>query len=507
MNGLVWFRRDLRVSDQVALSRALQACQRVWCVFVFDTEILDALPSRSDRRVEFIQGALEELDANLGKLSPASRLIVLHGRAREAIPWLAQQLQCQTVYSNCDFEPTAIDRDQAVEHGLKAAGISLEQTLDHIIFAPKALRTAAGSGYTVFSPYRNAWLKNLTSTHLRSHPVVQFAGALAPWPTQLPAAPENLRGPWQGPPSLAAIGFEPTNLKALGIQAGEAAAQTLLESFVHRMGDYRRHRDFPAIRGPSYLSVHLRFGTISIRQLVQTALQIQQTDLVASDGAASWLAELIWRDFYVQILANWPHVTRSAFKPIYDQIQFADDEAAEARFLAWTEGRTGFPLVDAAIAQIRHSGWMHNRLRMVTASFLVKDLGIHWNRGERWFADQLLDFDLSANNGGWQWASSSGCDAQPYFRIFNPVTQSEKFDPDGRFIRRYLPQLASLPTKALHAPWLASASTLRAAGITLGSNYPHPIVDHAQARLTTLERYGVVRSQSKSESGPQVEAA
>ena len=496
MNGLVWFRRDLRVNDHFALSRALQACQRVWCVFVFDTEILDALPSRSDRRVEFIHGALEELHANLGKLSPAGHLIVLKGPARDAIPWLAQQLQCETVYINRDFEPSAIDRDQEVERSLKSAGIGLEQSLDHVIFPPEALRTAAGSGYTVFSPYRNAWLKHLTSSHLTPHPVLPFAAALAPWPLELTATPENLLGPWSGPPGLDAIGFEPTNLKALGIQPGEAAAQSLFESFAQRVGDYRRHRDFPAIRGPSYLSVHLRFGTISIRQLVQTALQIQQTDAVASDGATSWLAELIWRDFYVQILANWPHVTQSAFKPDYDRIRFADDEAAEARFLAWTEGRTGFPLVDAAIAQIRHSGWMHNRLRMVTASFLIKDLGIHWNRGERWFADQLLDFDLSANNGGWQWASSSGCDAQPYFRIFNPITQSEKFDPDGRFIRRYLPQLASLPTKALHAPWLASTETLQAAGIKLGATYPHPIVDHAQARLTTLERYAVVRSRS-----------
>ena len=499
MNGLVWFRRDLRVNDHFALSRALQACQRVWCVFVFDTEILDALPSRSDRRVEFIHGALEELHANLGKLSPAGHLIVLKGPARDAIPWLAQQLQCETVYINRDFEPSAIDRDQEVERLLKSAGIGLEQTLDHVIFAPQALRTAAGSGYTVFSPYRNAWLKHLTSSHLTPHPVLPFAAALAPWPVELSATPENLGGPWAGPPGLEAIGFEPTNLRALGIQAGEAAAQTLFESFVQRMGDYRRHRDFPAIRGPSYLSVHLRFGTISIRQLVQAALQIQQTDAVASDGATSWLAELIWREFYVQILANWPHVTQSAFKPDYDRIRFADDEAAEARFFAWTEGRTGYPLVDAAIAQIRHSGWMHNRLRMVTASFLIKDLGIHWNRGERWFADQLLDFDLSANNGGWQWASSSGCDAQPYFRIFNPITQSEKFDPDGRFIRRYLPQLASLPTKALHAPWLASAETLQAAGVKLGVTYPHPIVDHAQARLTTLERYAVVRSRPESE--------
>ena len=278
MNGLVWFRRDLRVNDHFALSQALQACQHVWCVFVFDTEILDALPSRSDRRVEFIQGALEELHANLGKLSPAGHLIVLQGPAREAIPWLAQQLHCQTVYINRDFEPSAIDRDQEVERSLKSSGIGLEQFLDHVIFPPEALRTAAGSGYTVFSPYRNAWLKRLTSSHLTSHPVLPFSAALAPWPTELRATPENLHGPWRGPPSLAAIGFEPTNLKVLGIQPGEAAAQALLESFVQRIGDYRRHRDFPAIRGPSYLSVHLRFGTISIRQLVQTALHIQQTD-------------------------------------------------------------------------------------------------------------------------------------------------------------------------------------------------------------------------------------
>ena len=526
MNGLVWFRRDLRVNDHVALSRALRACEQVWCVFVFDTEILAALPSDSDRRVEFIHGALEELHANLRKLSPLASLIVMHGRARSAIPWLAKRLSIQTVYTNRDYEPTAVDRDSAVEHALNADGRDLEQSLDHVIFDPKALRTAAGGGYTVFTPYRNTWLKHLEPSMLAAQPVASAAGALAPWPiglipTSMPAADpgpaehaahawqsldqakasngESHLGLWAGPPGLEAIGFRRTNLKELGVVPGEAGAQALFESFTHRIGDYRRHRDFPAIRGPSYLSVHLRFGTISVRQLVQTALHLQQTDAAASDGAASWLSELIWRDFYVQVLANWPHVVGAAFKADYDRIRFDEDEAANARFLAWTEGRTGYPLIDAAIAQIRHSGWMHNRLRMVTASFLVKDLGIHWRRGEHWFADMLLDYDLSANNGGWQWASSSGCDAQPYFRIFNPITQSEKFDPEGRFIRRYLPQLAGIPTRALHAPWLAPAADLQAGGIRLGETYPRPIVDHAQARLSTLERYAAIRTQPAPE--------
>lgn len=520
MNGLVWFRRDLRVNDHVALSRALKACERVWCVFVFDTEILAELPNQSDRRVEFIHGALEELHANLRKLSPLASLIVLHGSARDAIPWLAERLAIQTVYTNRDYEPSAMDRDHAIDRTLNADGRRLEQTLDHVIFDPKALRTAAGGGYTVFTPYRNTWLKHLEPSMLAAQSVAPHAAKLAPWPIELipttaPAGgqalaehgvppPNQLKaagsvpplGLWAGPPGLEAIGFKPTNLKDLGVIPTETGAQALFESFTDRIGDYRRHRDFPAIRGPSYLSVHLRFGTISVRQLVQTALHIQQTDVAAADGAASWLSELIWRDFYVQVLANWPHVVGAAFKPDYERIRFDDDEAADLRFLAWTEGRTGYPLIDAAIAQIRHSGWMHNRLRMVTASFLVKDLGIHWRRGERWFADMLLDYDLSANNGGWQWASSSGCDAQPYFRIFNPITQSEKFDPEGRFIRRYLPQLASLPTRALHAPWLAPAADLQAGGTRLGENYPRPIVDHAQARLNTLERYAIVRTRS-----------
>ena len=229
-------------------------------------------------------------------------------------------------------------------------------------------------------------------------------------------------------------------------------------------------RDFPAVKGVSYLSVHLRFGTISIRELVRAAW---------ADEAETWLSELIWRDFYFMILDRFPHVVGHAFKPEYDAIQWEDWPEG---FAAWCAGQTGYPLVDAAMRQLRHSGWMHNRLRMVVASFLSKDLGIDWRLGEQYFAEQLNDFDLSANNGGWQWAASSGCDAQPYFRIFNPVTQSEKFDPEGKFIRRYVPELAKVANKHIHAPWLMGRVEQEGLGVVIGRDYPGPIVDHAQAR-------------------------
>ena len=241
--------------------------------------------------------------------------------------------------------------------------------------------------------------------------------------------------------------------------------------------------------------MHLRLGTVTIRHLASLAYQMH---LQGMQGASTWLSELIWRDFYHQILANFPHVVDKSFKPEYDHIRFEHGKHAQELFAAWCEGHTGYPLVDAAMAQINQTGYMHNRLRMVVASFLVKDLGIDWRWGERYFAEHLIDFDLAANNGGWQWASSSGCDAQPWFRIFNPVTQSEKFDPQGKFIRRYLPQLAVLPDTAIHAPWTARALELAAAGVELGKTYPLPIVDHAQARERTLKRYAVVKKPNPS---------
>ena len=280
---------------------------------------------------------------------------------------------------------------------------------------------------------------------------------------------------------------EPTNLAELQMPAGMRGGRRLFEDFAARIDRYKRARDFPAVKGVSYLSTHLRFGTVSIRQLAAHARAH------SGEGAETWLSELIWRDFYHQILANFPHVVSNAFRPEYDKVRFEHGKHAQTLFAAWCEGRTGYPLVDAAMAQINQTGYMHNRLRMVVASFLVKDLGIDWRWGERYFAEKLIDFDLAANNGGWQWAASTGCDAQPWFRIFNPVTQSEKFDPQGKFIRRYLPQLAGLSDAAIHAPWKAPELELVAADVRLGQTYPNPIVDHAIARERTLERYAVVK--------------
>jgi deoxyribodipyrimidine photo-lyase len=289
-------------------------------------------------------------------------------------------------------------------------------------------------------------------------------------------------------PSLESLGFVPTNLRALAVPLGSQGAATLLDDFLGRIDNYEATRNFPAVRGPSYLSVHLRFGTVSIRRLAGLAWERAQSGSV---GAATWLSELIWRDFYHQVLWHHPHVATRAFKPEYDRIAWDD---APDLFAAWCDGRTGYPLVDAAMAQLNQTGYMHNRLRMVVASFLTKDLGIDWRRGEAYFALHLNDFDLAANNGGWQWAASTGCDAQPYFRIFNPVTQSEKFDPEGKFIKRYLPQLANYSPKEIHSPWLVPVVRQRAAGCVIGTDYPAPNVDHAQARERTLARYAVVKS-------------
>jgi deoxyribodipyrimidine photo-lyase len=486
-SALVWFRRDLRTDDQAALYQALKAARQVHCAFVFDTDILDALP-RADRRVEFIRDSLIGLDAELRALAAShgiepAGLIVRHGSACDALPRLAAELHVQAVYASHDDEPGALARDALVRGRLADFGVVLHTAKDHVVFERSELLTAAGSPYSVFTPYRNAWLKKLEPFFLKPYPVARHAGALAP-------LPEGERGV----PALAELGFRPTNLHDMALPSGPAGASALLDDFFERIGRYHESRDFPAVKGPSYLGPHLRFGTISIRRLAREAWQrLQGPAAQGGRGAEVWLAELIWRDFYHQVLHHHPHVVGHAFKPEYDAIHWERGKHADEHFAAWCEGRTGYPLVDAAMAQINQTGYMHNRLRMVTASFLTKDLGIDWRRGEAYFAEKLNDYDLAANNGGWQWAASTGCDAQPYFRIFNPVSQSERFDAEGKFIRRYLPQLAGLPDKLIHAPWLARPVDLVAAGVDLGKTYPTPIVQHELARVKTLERYGVVK--------------
>jgi deoxyribodipyrimidine photo-lyase len=489
--GLVWFRRDLRIDDNAALHLALTSCRRVYCAFVLDTDILDSLP-RADRRVEFIRESLTELDQSLRVASgnPHTGLLVRHGPGVQTIVALARELGVQSVFAAHDYEPYAIARDRKVLGDLAHAGIALHTIKDHVVFEARELLTRTGTPYTVFTPYKKAWLAQVDEHRLRSHDCLAHIDALA-------GRPEAMR---RAVPTLAEIGFEQTNLSQLRIPTGSAGGHSLFAEFFERMDQYHATRDYPAIKGPSYLGVHLRFGTVSIRRLAATALQ---ASIAGSAGAAVWLAELVWREFYFQILSNFPHVAESSFKPAFDKIRWHHGAHADKLFKAWCDGQTGYPIVDAAMAQINQTGYMHNRLRMVAGSFLVKDLGIDWRRGERYFAEKLNDFDLSANNGGWQWVASSGCDAQPWFRIFNPIRQSENFDPQGKFILRYLPQLAKLPAASLHAPWLSGALELAAADVRLGDNYPKPIIAHDAARAQTLHRYGVVRAPKPIADAPR----
>jgi deoxyribodipyrimidine photo-lyase len=472
--SLVWFRRDLRAFDHAALHRALSSTGQVFCAFVFDTAILDALP-RDDRRVHFIHASLAELDAELRRLGGG--LLVRHGRAEDEIVRLAAELGVELVFANRDYEPGAIARDARVQERLRAAGRELVTLKDQVIFEGREVLTLAGQPFSVFTPYKNAWLRRLAAE----------PGALAPCDIEPHAAALAPPPPGHALPGLAEIGFGVPSAPVT--PAGMSGAAQLFDAFLDRIGDYGTARDFPFEDATSRLSVHLRFGTTSIRHLVRTAQQIAAHAATAA-GAGTWLSELIWREFYAMILAQHPRVVNASFKPAFDAIVWDRDDLA---FAAWCEGRTGYPLVDAAMAQLNQTGFMHNRLRMLTASFLTKDLGIDWRRGERYFALKLNDYELASNNGGWQWAASTGCDAQPWFRIFNPLTQSRKFDPDGAFIRRYLPQLGSLDAREVHAPWLAEPMLLAAKGVQLGRDYPWPIVDHEQARKRTLQRFEAIR--------------
>jgi deoxyribodipyrimidine photo-lyase len=476
---LIWLRRDLRLTDHRVISAALRQSKQVYLAFVFDKTILDALDNQSDRRVEFIWEAIAQLKAQAQKAG--GDLITVHDHASTAIPKLAKQLKVGAVFCGTDYEPSAIERDKTVASSLATMGIEFHSVKDQAIFEKSEVLTLAAKTFSVFTPYKNAWLKRLTPEDLNEEAInwTNRFGTIGPKESQLVVLP-----------SLEQMGFTQTNLKTLKMGLGASGADAQFKDFTQRMGLYGEQRDFPAVRGVSYLSIHQRFGTISIRRLAKHALAQWQAAGPGSEGAYKWLAELIWRDFYFQILFNYPHVVSGPFKKEYDAITWDNDTEF---FNAWCQAKTGYPLIDAAMEQLNQTGFMHNRLRMVVASFLTKDLGIDWRWGERYFAAQLNDFDLSANNGGWQWAASTGCDAQPYFRIFNPISQSEKFDPKGAFIRRYLPQLNKLDDKAIHAPWLAAPMLLKGADVALGKNYPLPIVEHDQARQLTLKRYEVVK--------------
>jgi deoxyribodipyrimidine photo-lyase len=474
--ALCWFRRDLRDFDHAALCRALRESGAVYCVFVFDRDILDRLGDPFDRRVDFIRDSVVELDASLRRRGGG--LIVRYDDARRIIPQLARDLAVQVVYANRDYEPAAIARDAAVEHALAEHDIEFVTTKDQVIFEQAEIRAKSGKPFVIFTPYRKAWLAALAPSHLAPHRVEDHQHALAAPPPALDHAI----------PELEPMGFAPTDLDALTITPGMAGGARRFVDFQQRIDRYHHARDYPAVKGPSYLSVDVRFGTISIRQLA--AFAHAQSLHAGGEGAAAWLAELIWRDFYAQVLWHHPHAVEGAFRREYDALSFRNDTS---QFDAWCAGATGYPIVDAAMRQINQTGYMHNRLRMITASFLVKDLLIDWRWGERYFADKLNDFDLASNNGGWQWAASTGCDAQPYFRIFNPVTQSERFDAAGKFIRRYVPELDALRPKEIHAPWRLDADAQRERGVVIGKDYPAPIVDHDTARREALAMFKAIK--------------
>ncbi len=458
--ALCWIRRDLRLSDHRALFEACSNHDEVAVVFVFDTVILDQLENKSDRRVTFIMQSLAEVDAGLRE--QGSSLIVLCGDPAQVIPPLAAQLEVQAVITARDFEPYALERDHKVQSVLSNQGIDFQTVKDQVIFENGEVLSKTEAPFRIFTPFSRRWLE-LFDRQVDAQEYVPDLTKLMPT--------DNHRHLSIGL-DYAAIGFyqnEPW------LPAGERAGNKALRTFECKIDQYGEARDIPSMDGTSFLSVHLRFGTVSVRESVRTAIQHD------SPGAKKWLTELIWREFYQDILANNPRVVSTTFDPVYrDMVWPGLDE----HFIAWKQGQTGYPIIDAAMRCFAETGWMHNRLRMIVASFLTKDLLVDYRKGEAYFAAHLLDFDLASNNGGWQWAASVGCDAQPYFRIFNPSLQSQKFDTEGKFIREWVPELADLDSRSIHQP-----SEMEA----LMGGYPAPIVDHYVQRKLALDLFGEAR--------------
>jgi deoxyribodipyrimidine photo-lyase len=462
-NSLVWFRRDLRDYDHAALYHALQESSHVFCIFIFDKKILNALKNKEDKRVEFIWESVRELKESL--IKKKSDLIVTYDYASKAISRVIDEFKIEAIYTNRDYEPQAIKRDEEIKNLAIKKNVALYDFKDQVVFEKNDILTALEKPYTVFSPYKNNYLKKLSHTTLPRFDIEPFIKNFSRFKS------EPLL-------TLKDMGFRYSNLSQIKIHTGMTGGKLLVNDFKKRITLYKKTRDFPSIKGVSYLSVHLRFGTVSIRQLFRLALES------LSEGSEAWLNELIWREFYFQILYHRPDVgIGKAFKKEYESIAFENNLN---HFMAWKEAKTGYPIVDAAMRQLNQTGFMHNRLRMITASFLVKDLLIDWRWGEAYFAEKLIDFDLSANNGGWQWAASTGCDAQPWFRIFNPITQSLRFDPKGQFIKKYIPELTNFNEDEIHTPWLSQNFHK--------TNYPKPIIDHARQRIKALALYQSAKS-------------
>ena len=462
---LWWVRRDLRLGDNQALAAALGNAEQVVPVFVLDPVLLDAVTA-GKKRVAFLLAGLRQLDADLQ--SAGSRLAVRRGDPVEELAALASEVGAEAVFAEEDYWPYGRARDKRV-----AQRLPLRLTGGLTVHPPLAVMKADGTPYGVFTPYSRTW-KSLPLPSEES--AIAAPGYLGPVPevesVALPANPEV-------PPTVP---FLP----------GEAEANRRLEAFVAGMesGIYRyaEERDRMDLDGTSQLSPYLRFGMLSARQAVGSALRAITVAPGPGQrkGAETWLNELIWREFYQAILYHYPGVEEESYRPELRSITWENDEAA---FSAWQVGLTGYPVVDAAMRQLVETGWMHNRARMIVASFLVKDLLVDWRWGERFFLEHLVDADPASNNGGWQWTAGTGTDAAPYFRIFNPILQGKKHDPEGAYVRRWVPELSRVPDRYVHAPWEMPAELQRQVACVIGVDYPAPLVDHAWARERTLEAF------------------
>lgn len=466
---LFWFRRDLRLEDNVGLYNALKNSDIVAPIFIFDKEILDSLPSQ-DKRLVFIWQAIKSLREQLRELG--SDLIVRYSYAKTEIPLLAKKFKVEAVYCNEDYEPQARHRDNSIKEILNKNGIDFISFKDSVIFSKKELLDNQGQVFTSFTSYKKAWEKELSKEDYQLVDILSYKHRLS----QFKIKDEIL---------LEDFGFK--NIQTNKLEISNDGAKKIFEKFKGKMlPHYKTLRDFPSISGVSYLSTYNRFGLISIRYLVaQIKALITVSDKERATNAQAWLDELIWREFYMQLLFNYPRVAYEPFRPEYKYLNWDNNFYY---FQLWCEGKTGYPIVDAAMKQLNDTGYMHNRLRMIVSSFLCKTLLIDYRVGEEYFALKLLDFDLSANNGGWQWAASTGVDNVNYIRIFNPTKQSERYDAEARFIKKQLPILKNVPAKYLHEPWIYEEE-LKEYGVILGKNYPRPIVNYEEKRKEALKMY------------------
>jgi deoxyribodipyrimidine photo-lyase len=471
-----WFRRDLRVEDNTALSRAARDADRVVTVFVLDDHYAD------DRRIgpsrfRFLKESLEDLDAGLRRLG--GRLLLRKGPSAMALPALLRETGAEAVYANAEIGPYPERRDRGAAAALEAVGARLRLFADELLVAPGRLATDAGDTYVVHGPFSKKWL-------------AAEKDAPAPAPAALDA-PELSGVALSNPRAWRTLGPDPH-----APRGGASEARKLLASFFReRARRYAEDRNRPDLSGTSRLSPHLHFGTISARTMRATAEDAWKAESSPGRRTAirKFVLELAWREFFHHVLFHFPRVATGSFRPEFDRLPWRIDASA---LEAWKAGRTGYPLVDAAMRELASTHWMHNRARMVAASFLTKDLHIHWREGEAWFEHELADADLANNNGGWQWAAGSGTDAAPYHRIFHPVLQSERYDPDGRYIRRFLPELTRVPDDKIHEPWTMTADEQKAARCRIGADYPAPIVDHAREREVALAMLGKRHSSDRS---------